>query len=64
MNQFSAQPVVNYNLGKGWYLVSAPTITADWNQESDDRWMVFIGAAINAQQLSDELDACAEQRRF
>ena len=46
MNQFYSQVVVNYNLEKGWYLVSAPTITADWNQEGDDRWMVPLGGGM------------------
>jgi len=31
-------------LGEGWYVNSAPIITADWTAESDDRWIVSIGA--------------------
>lgn len=31
-------------LGKGWYVNSAPIITADWTVESDDRWVVPVGA--------------------
>jgi hypothetical protein len=31
-------------LGKGWYVNSAPIITADWKAESDDRWIVPLGA--------------------
>ena len=46
VNHFYSQLVVNYNLDKGWYLVSAPTITADWNQESDNRWMVPLGGGV------------------
>jgi hypothetical protein len=46
VNQLYAQLVLNYNLDKGWYLVSAPTITADWNQEGDDRWMVPVGGGV------------------
>ena len=25
------QPFVNYNIADGWYLISSPIITADWN---------------------------------
>ncbi|WP_250434201.1 hypothetical protein [Hanstruepera flava] len=31
-------------MGNGWYINSAPIITADWKAESDDRWIVPIGA--------------------
>lgn len=31
------QPFVNYNLSDGWYLVSSPVITADWQANSRDR---------------------------
>ena len=31
-------------LGKGWYVNSAPIITADWTADSGDQWIVPIGA--------------------
>ena len=31
-------------LGKGWYLNSAPIITADWTARAEDRWIVPLGA--------------------
>ena len=31
-------------LGKGWYVNSAPIITADWTADSEDRWIVPLGA--------------------
>ena len=31
-------------LGGGWYVNSAPIITADWTADSDDRWIVPVGA--------------------
>ena len=41
------QPFVNYNLDDGWYLVSAPVITANWEQDdSDDRWVVPVGGGV------------------
>ena len=30
-------------LGKGWYVNSAPIITADWTAESKDQWIVPVG---------------------
>ncbi|MDC0325796.1 neuromedin U [bacterium] len=43
VNQLLVQPFVNYNLPKGWYLVSGPVLTANWEADSDDRWTVPIG---------------------
>ena len=31
-------------LGDGWYVNSAPIITADWTANSEDRWIVPLGA--------------------
>ncbi len=31
-------------LGDGWYVNSAPIVTADWTAESDDRWIFPLGA--------------------
>jgi len=47
INEMLIQPFINYNLGKGLYLVTAPIITADWEaDESDDRWTVPVGGGI------------------
>ena len=43
VNQFLIQPFVNYNFGKGWYLVSAPILTANWVASSGDQWTVPVG---------------------
>lgn len=43
VSQFLLQPFVNYNLDDGWYLVSAPVITANWEANSGDRWVVPVG---------------------
>ncbi len=40
------QPFVNYNLDQGWFLVSAPVVTADWEEDSDERWTVPLGAGL------------------
>jgi hypothetical protein len=43
VNQTLIQPFVNYNLSDGWYLVSSPIITANWEEDSGDRWTVPVG---------------------
>ena len=35
---------ITRQLGGGWYVNSAPIITADWTANSEDRWIVPIGA--------------------
>jgi hypothetical protein len=46
VNQMLLQPFVNYNLPKGWYLVSAPIITANWETEGGNRWTIPIGMGV------------------
>lgn len=42
-NKFLFQYFVNYNLPKAWYIVSAPILTANWNAESGEQWIVPFG---------------------
>ena len=46
VNLLSWQYFVNYNLENGWYLTSSPTISADWEADSSDRWTVPVGGGI------------------
>jgi hypothetical protein len=46
VNQFLLQYFVNYNIAKGWYLVSAPIITADWTRDSGDQWTLPLGGGV------------------
>jgi len=46
VNQFLLQYFVNYNMARGWYLVSAPVITADWTRDSGDRWTLPLGGGV------------------
>lgn len=46
LNRTALQPFVNYNLDDGWFLQSAPFITADWSADSNDRWTLPIGGGI------------------
>ncbi len=46
VNQFLLQYFVNYNMGSGWFLVSAPIITADWTQHPGDQWTLPLGGGV------------------
>ena len=45
-NLFTWQYFINYNLEGGWYITSAPIITANWEASSDDRWTVPFGGGV------------------
>ena len=44
VNLFTFQYFINYNLEDGWYLTTAPIITANWEASSAERWTVPFGA--------------------
>ena len=46
VNQFQLEPMFSYNLPRGWYLTSNPTIVADWTQSMTERWLVPIGGGV------------------
>jgi len=46
VNQFLLQWFINYNMKKGWYLLSAPIITADWRETHGGRWVVPFGGGV------------------
>jgi hypothetical protein len=46
VNQFLAQPFINYNLPKGWYVTFQPIITADWKAAGTDQWTVPLGGGV------------------
>jgi hypothetical protein len=47
VNQMLFQYFINYNFGEtGWYLSSAPIITANWEAPSGNQWIVPFGLAI------------------
>jgi hypothetical protein len=47
VSQFLMQPFVNYSLPDGWTIGSAPTITANWNADEDDKWTVPVGLSLS-----------------
>jgi hypothetical protein len=46
INFFTWQYFINYNMKDGWYLVSAPIITANWEANSDNTWTVPFGGGV------------------
>ena len=42
----SFQYFINYNFGGGLYLVSAPTLTANWEAASGNKWVVPFGGGV------------------
>jgi hypothetical protein len=61
---FLLQPFVNYNLPHGWYLVSAPILTADWKADSGDRWTVPVGGGIGKIQRFGKLPLNLQVQAF
>src|SRR5256885_6279491 len=43
VNTMSLQYFVNYNLQRGWFLTSGPTLSANWNAGSGNVWVVPFG---------------------
>jgi len=54
-NTFLLQHFVNYNFSHGWYVTSAPIITADWTAPSSDRRLVPFGAGFGKLQRFGKL---------
>jgi hypothetical protein len=46
VNQMLLQPFANYNLKHGWYLTSSPVITANWEVNPNQRWVVPVGGGV------------------
>jgi opacity protein-like surface antigen len=46
VNEFLVEPFINYNMAHGWYLVTAPIITADWLAAPGQQWTVPVGGGI------------------
>ncbi len=44
LNLFYTQIFVVKNVGKGWYVNTAPIITANWEAPSNNQWTVPLGA--------------------
>jgi len=63
VNQFLFEPFINYNLDKGWYLISDIIMVANWDAPSSERWTVPLGGGagkifkIGNQMMNTRLEA-------
>ncbi len=57
VNAMLIQPFVNYNLPEGWYLTSSPIITANWEADSNNTWLVPLGGGIGNQPINTQIQA-------
>ena len=46
VNKGLFQPIINYNMEKGWYVSATTTITADWEADSGEEWTVPLGGGV------------------
>lgn len=46
VNQMLLQWFVNYNLKKGWYVVTSAIATADWQAPTGNQWVVPLGGGV------------------
>jgi len=47
INQLNLQYFVNYNLGEGWAVGTAPNLTANWEADSDNTWTIPWGLQVS-----------------
>jgi len=63
VNQLLLEPFINYNLDKGWYLITDMILTANWQADSSNRWTIPLGGgagkmfAIGSQKMNTKLEA-------
>ncbi len=43
VNSMAFQPFINYNFSGGWYATTSPIITANWEADSGNKWVVPLG---------------------
>jgi hypothetical protein len=62
VNQFLLEPFISYNLDGGWYLITDMIITANWDADSSNRWVIPLGGgfgkmfAIGEQKMNSKIE--------
>jgi len=46
ISQFMMRGTIRRQLSAGWYLVSSPIITANWNAPAGERWLIPVGGGL------------------
>jgi hypothetical protein len=54
-NAMLLQYFLNYNFGEGWYVTTAPILTANWKAPGGDQWLVPFGAGFGKLQRFGKL---------
>ncbi len=63
VSQLLVEPFLNYNLDKGWFLITDLVLTANWKADSGDRWTVPLGGGfgrvfkVGNQAINSKLEA-------
>jgi hypothetical protein len=47
ISAFFVQPFVNFNLKRGWTVMTAPSITSNWSAEGGQQWTVPVGVGVS-----------------
>lgn len=58
------QPFINYNLPQGWYLTSAPILTANWKADGGEKWTIPVGGGIGKIQRFGKLPLNLQLQAF
>jgi hypothetical protein len=64
VSQLLIQPFLNYNFPHGWYLSSAPIITANWEASSGNKWTVPVGGGVGKLFKLDKLPINTQLQAF
>jgi hypothetical protein len=46
VDEMILQPFINYNMKGGWYVSTAPVMTANWEADSGNQWTVPLGGGV------------------
>jgi hypothetical protein len=63
VNQLLLEPFINYNLDRGWYLITDMILTANWQANSNNRWTIPLGGGvgkmfeIGSQKMNTKIEA-------
>jgi hypothetical protein len=63
VSQLLLEPFVNYNLDKGWFLITDIVATANWETDSGNRWTIPLGGGfgrvfkVGKQPINSRLEA-------
>jgi hypothetical protein len=64
VSAFLLQPFINYNLPNGWYLTSAPILTANWEADAGEKWTIPVGGGVGKIQKFGKLPLNLQLQAF